>query len=115
MVGLEVYSGPAGSEQVIFSTDYPLVVGFLGVVDVSSPGVNTSITSPASGSFTDTRLIGKTLFYFTLSTESTLSFFGGPNVTLNPDTGVVSWSYNNRFVGTVGGSYMRHRIVYGGY
>ena len=44
-----------------------------------------------SGTFTDSNLIGKTDFFYYMPSEST--DYGGPLVTANLSTGVISWEY----------------------
>lgn len=51
-----------------------------------------------SGTWQDNRLIGKELLHHVSSTAGN---YGGPNVSLNSATGVISWSFN---ISTTGGA-----------
>ncbi|PZQ55257.1 MAG: hypothetical protein DI555_07855 [Novosphingobium pentaromativorans] len=78
--------------------------------------VRSSFTTTAgatSGTFTDTSLIGKALVHFVSSTTGN---YGGPMVTLDSNTGVISWSFNvTTSGGASAGASPATTIYYGGY
>lgn len=64
------------------------------IFDQSSYAGSASSSFPtngqATGTYADAALIGKRLVHFVLQNNS---FYGGPNVTLNPANGVMTWTY----------------------
>ncbi|WP_159829096.1 hypothetical protein [Novosphingobium sp. TCA1] len=67
----------------------------------------------SSGTWQDARLVGKLLVTFP---SSTLGNYGGPNVTLDSSTGVISWSFGVTATGGANaGSPPDITIYFGGY
>ena len=66
----------------------------------------------ASGSFIDGRLIGRRILYFTPNPDN---YYGGPILTLDPNSGTVSWSYQMSVTGGSNQSVPNHTVFYGGY
>lgn len=68
-----------------------------------------------TGSFTDTKLIGRTAMAFALSNTSVDSVYGGPDITVNATTGVVSWSYAGTVSGFTPPATERDHTIYWGH
>lgn len=65
----------------------------------------------ASGSFTDSRLIGRRLISFV---PQNTSAYGGPTVTVN-SSGVISWQYSISVSGTATPAVPNDLVYYGAY
>lgn len=101
IVGLEL--SDAAGNVILGATTY--VGAFYG---------SFSTNGQASGSITDTRLIGRVLLPF-LTDTGVNGTYGGPLVTLNSATGVISWAYNYSATGTTAPTIPNDTIYYGGY
>jgi hypothetical protein len=67
----------------------------------------------ASGSIQDVRLVGKLLLAFPLYSSGN---FGGPNLSLDSNTGIISWSFTASATnGASTGAPPNQTIIYGGY
>lgn len=100
--GVEGYNPVLGAGPIFSETSY--AGNFLG---------SFSTGGQASGSITDARMIGLRLVYFS---PQNLSFYGGPQVTLNSSTGQISWNYAITVNGNIAApSIPSETIYYGGY
>ncbi len=97
----------------LYFDDGSLMLGINTYVGMFNGSFTTNGT--ASGTHTDTALIGRTLLTFLPDTGLNTAY-RGPNVSLNSSTGQISWSYA---FATNGGaampSYPSETIYYGGY
>lgn len=69
-----------------------------------------------SGSLTDATIIGKSFLYFAVASGS--GVYGGPDVSANTSTGLISWTYNMTVTGSFPGGTpadRQHKIFYGAF
>ncbi|MBB5709450.1 hypothetical protein [Sphingomonas xinjiangensis] len=65
-----------------------------------------------TGSFVDASLIGRILIHFL---PQSISLYGGPKVTLDPNSGTVTWNYDIQVQGQGAPPIPSETIWYGGY
>lgn len=65
-----------------------------------------------TGTHQDDRLIGRTLLHYVLDMDND---FGGPNVSLDPATGTITWNYAVSVNGGTAPAPPNDTIYYGGY
>jgi hypothetical protein len=69
-----------------------------------------------SGSITDTSIIGRVFLHYTPG--SGIGVYGGPEVTANTSSGVISWNYTQTTAGGAAGGTSadrQHTVYYGAY
>lgn len=94
----------------VYKPDGTLLLGVTTYVGMFYGSFSTG--GLANGSFTNPKMVGRSLLTFLPDTGLNGSY-GGPVITLNPSTGVISWAYTgyNGAAPTI----PNETIFYGGY
>jgi hypothetical protein len=100
--GLQVFD-PTATHVLVDVTTY--VGSFVG---------SFSTGGAASGTHTDSRMVGRDLVHFIPDTGDS-NGYGGPVVTLNATTGAISWAYTYVDDGFPAPPIPNETIYYGGY